>query len=196
MHHCAGLLSHVLQAHAAGRRVHRAVPELCGDPAAAGDRVQAEPVPVFRQGHRRVPAQQGAHGQAVLRRRRRVPRRRGRHEVAAAGRPQVGRPEEPEEAPAAHVRPGPGPGRGGNDVGRPGTPAGWPEPVQRDRRGRRRRPPKHRHRGLRPGRPSAAAGRRRAARRDRSPSHAVPVAALRVMSAVQRVHCSRAYSLA
>lgn len=192
VHHGPGILPHVLQAHAAGLGVHRAVLELGGDPAAAGDGVQAEPLPVLRQSHCRVSAQQGAHGQAVLRRGQ-VPGRGRPEDAAAAGRTQARRPEEPEEAPAADVRPGPGPGRGGNDVGRPGTPGCRPEPVQHDR-GRRRRPT-HRFPGVRPGRPTATTVRRharRAHRRVRSPSHAVRVSVLRVIgvTSAARVHPS------
>lgn len=71
VHGRVGLLSHVLQAHAARHGVHGTVPELGGDTAAAGEGVQDEPMSVHRQIGGRVSAQQGAHGAAVLQRWRR-----------------------------------------------------------------------------------------------------------------------------
>lgn len=57
VHGRVGLLSHVLQAHAAGHGVHGTVSELGGDTAAAGEGVQDEPVSVYRQVGGRVSAQ-------------------------------------------------------------------------------------------------------------------------------------------
>lgn len=111
------LLRDVLQAHAAGPEVLGTVPELVGDTAPAGQGGHDEQVPVHGPVGHGLSAAQGAHGQAVL-------RRRGRQ----GGR----RPEEQEEAQAKGVRRGPRPGRGGTDAGRRGLSAGRPEPVQRD----------------------------------------------------------------
>lgn len=62
-----GLLSDVLQADVvAGQFVHGTVFELAGDTDETGARYEVEPLPVRR--HIRVSAQQGARGQAVLRR--------------------------------------------------------------------------------------------------------------------------------
>lgn len=125
--------------------MHGTVSQFGGDTAATGEGGQNEPLPVHREDSGRLSAQQGAHGQAVLRRR--------VGPTASTGRKQVRRPEEPEEAPAQDVRPGPGQGRSGNDDGQRGLPAGRPEQVQRDgrRRRRRRRRGRRRRIGVRDG---------------------------------------------
>lgn len=64
-----GLLPDVLQTDAARRGVHGAVPQLGGDTPAAREGVQDEPVQVHRKVGGRLSAPEGAHGQAVLRRR-------------------------------------------------------------------------------------------------------------------------------
>lgn len=107
------LLPAVLQAHAAGRVVLGTVSELGGDTSASGEGAQDEPVPVHRQDDGRVSAQQGAHGEAVL---------RGGQRSASDRRQQV--QEELEEAQAKDVRTGPRSGRDRNDDRQRGLRAG------------------------------------------------------------------------